>query len=48
MKDRFDLPDEVAVTVEKQIPVGAGLAGGSGNGAALLHAVNDYFQLRCV
>lgn len=45
MKDRFDLPDEVAVTVEKQIPVGAGLAGGSGNGAALLHAVNDYFQL---
>ena len=33
------------MTVEKQIPVGAGLAGGSGNGAALLHAVNDYFQL---
>lgn len=45
MKERFHLPGEVAVTLDKRIPVGAGLAGGSGNGAAMFHAVNDYFHL---
>lgn len=45
MAERFDLPGGVAVTIDKKIPVGAGLAGGSGNGAAMLHAVNRYFSL---
>ncbi|MBQ1251523.1 MAG: 4-(cytidine 5'-diphospho)-2-C-methyl-D-erythritol kinase [Firmicutes bacterium] len=45
LKERFDLPDEVHITLDKKIPVGAGLAGGSGNGAAVLRAVTDHFDL---
>ena len=45
LKERFDLPGEIHVTLKKNIPVGAGLAGGSGNGAAVLKAVIDHFQL---
>ena len=45
LKERFSLPGEARIIIEKHIPVGAGLAGGSGNGAAMLHAVNDYFHL---
>ncbi|MBQ2763473.1 MAG: 4-(cytidine 5'-diphospho)-2-C-methyl-D-erythritol kinase [Firmicutes bacterium] len=45
LKDRYDLPQEVHITLKKQIPVGAGLAGGSGNGAAVLRAVIDHFDL---
>ncbi|MBR5328957.1 MAG: 4-(cytidine 5'-diphospho)-2-C-methyl-D-erythritol kinase [Firmicutes bacterium] len=45
LKERFDLPGEIHVTLKKNIPVGAGLTGGSGNGAAVLKAVIDHFQL---
>lgn len=45
LKDRYALPGEIEVTLEKKIPVGAGLAGGSGNGAAVLRGVIDHFQL---
>lgn len=45
MAERFNLQGQVAVTIDKKIPVGAGLAGGSGNGAAMLHAVNRHFSL---
>jgi 4-diphosphocytidyl-2-C-methyl-D-erythritol kinase len=34
---------KVDVTVAKHIPIGAGLAGGSGNAAAALVALNQYF-----
>lgn len=45
MKEKFSLPDGVAVQLSKNIPLAAGLGGGSGNAAATLHAVNDYFSL---
>lgn len=46
LKERFSLPGEIQVNLDKKIPVGAGLAGGSGNGAAVLRAVEEHFQLR--
>lgn len=35
---------KIQVAVDKQIPIGAGLAGGSGNAAATLLALNNYHQ----
>lgn len=40
----FDLP-EVQMYLHKQIPVGAGLGGGSSDAAFVLKAVNEIFQL---
>lgn len=40
----FKEPLKVRVNVSKQIPVGAGLAGGSANAAATLKAFNFYFD----
>ncbi|MGM9568039.1 MAG: 4-(cytidine 5'-diphospho)-2-C-methyl-D-erythritol kinase [Clostridia bacterium] len=45
LKKQFSLPGEIHVTLKKRIPAGAGLAGGSGNGAAVMRAVKDYFAL---
>ena len=45
LKERFSLPGEIHVTLKKRIPAGAGLAGGSGNGAAVMRAVIDPFGL---
>ena len=35
----------IAIDINKQIPVAAGLAGGSANAAAVLHGVNQLFEL---
>lgn len=45
LKQRYALDGEIAVKLTKKIPVGAGLAGGSGNGAAVLRAVVDHYHL---
>ena len=45
LKERFSLPGEIHVNLKKRIPAGAGLAGGSGNGAAVMRAVIDHFGL---
>lgn len=39
-------PLKVKVEIEKNIPIGAGMAGGSGNAAAALLALNTYFEGR--
>lgn len=37
---------KIRIDIKKNIPVGAGLAGGSGNGAAVLHALNKLWKLK--
>jgi 4-diphosphocytidyl-2-C-methyl-D-erythritol kinase len=39
-------PDGVAVTLKKNIPVAAGLAGGSSDAAAVFHGLNELFDLQ--
>lgn len=42
IKDKYGLPQagRLDINIKKRIPVAAGLAGGSGNGAAVLHGLN--------
>ena len=43
--DEFDLPGGLDVELIKNIPIAAGLAGGSGNAAAVMKAVNSLYDL---
>lgn len=50
MKEEFEgfgggLCGELEINIKKRIPVAAGLAGGSGNGAAVLHALNAIWEM---
>ena len=45
MKEDYNLPNGIDVDIKKNIPVAAGLAGGSTNGAAVILAVNQEFNL---
>ena len=45
MMERFpSLSGEVEITIRKRVPAAAGLAGGSGNGAAVLLAMYHFLQ----
>ena len=44
LKSDFDLPP-ISIYLHKQIPTGAGLGGGSADGAFMLKGLNDYFEL---
>ena len=44
--DEFGLEGGLFIDLEKHIPVAAGLAGGSSDAAAVLHGVNELFDLR--
>lgn len=48
MKEHFgqNKTGKVRIDIKKRIPVAAGLAGGSGNGAAVLHALNLLWGLK--
>lgn len=45
LMEEFDISDGVHITLDKHIPVAAGLAGGSSNAAAVLVGMNRMFSL---
>jgi 4-diphosphocytidyl-2-C-methyl-D-erythritol kinase len=45
LKERFHLPEGIEIRLEKNIPVAAGLGGGSSDAAATIYAVNELFEL---
>lgn len=45
LKDRFNVTSGVSITIDKQIPVAAGLAGGSSDAAATLKGLNELWSL---
>lgn len=46
VKDTYQITDGVAVRLEKDIPVAAGMAGGSADAAATIHGMDRLFDLR--
>lgn len=46
MQAAYNLPGGVRIEIEKNIPVAAGMAGGSTNGAATILGINEEFRLR--
>ena len=45
LSDAVDGIGGISIEIHKRIPIAAGLAGGSANAAAVLHGVNELFQL---
>ena len=45
LKNEFNIKEGIEIDIEKNIPIGSGLAGGSGNAAATLKALNEMFEL---
>ena len=45
LKEEFGIREGVRITLDKHIPVAAGLAGGSSNAAAVLFGMNRMFRL---
>ncbi|MEG2867661.1 MAG: 4-(cytidine 5'-diphospho)-2-C-methyl-D-erythritol kinase [Terrisporobacter sp.] len=44
-KETFNIEEGVSINIKKNIPVAAGLAGGSTDGAAVLKAMNEMFDI---
>jgi len=46
IKSKFDIPTGIHITIDKNIPIEAGLAGGSADCAAVLSGLNQLWNLR--
>lgn len=46
LKDEFGLPGGISINLKKEIPVSAGMAGGSSDAAAVLFGINKMYGLR--
>ena len=46
MMEEYGLDAGISITLNKNIPLGAGLAGGSANAAAVIVGINELFQLK--
>jgi len=47
LKEKFSVTTGVEIRVDKKIPVGGGLGGGSSNAAMTLHSLNTIWDLKC-
>lgn len=45
MKEEFNIEDNFSISIRKQIPIKAGLAGGSTDGAAIIRCINSMYNL---
>lgn len=45
MKEEFNIEDNFKISLKKQIPIKAGLAGGSTDGAAIIRCINKMYNL---
>lgn len=45
MKEEFNIEDNFSISIKKQIPIKAGLAGGSTDGAAIIRCINKMYNL---
>ena len=45
LREEYHIQEGVLITLEKNIPIAAGMAGGSTDAAAVFHAMNELFEL---